>query len=59
MWKSVWQDGSAGKDTCTKPDNLSLIPGIHVVEGKKDSKIMSSDLHTCAMAHMPSHIHTK
>lgn len=28
-----WQDGSEGKAFTFKPDNLSLIPGTHVVEG--------------------------
>ena len=37
-------DGSAGKGTCANPNNLSSIPGTHMVEGENSSHKFSSDL---------------
>lgn len=31
----------------TKPDDLSLIPRAHTVEGETNSRTLSSDLNTC------------
>lgn len=40
-------DDSAGlKDLVTKPAELSLIPGAHMVEGVNQLLQLSSDLHT-------------
>lgn len=35
------------KTRATKPDNLSSIPGIYVVEERNNSHTLSSDLHRC------------
>lgn len=48
-----WQDGSSGKGTATKSGNLSLIPGIHMVEIKgREFRKFSSDFHVHFEAHV-------
>lgn len=41
-----------------KPDNLSLIPGTHVVEGRTDPCDLSADPCTCIGTRTRTHTHT-
>lgn len=43
------------KVLATKPGGLSLIPRIHVAEGKR---WLSLDYHVCALGHTHAHTHT-
>ena len=51
----TWPDGSVGKGS--KPDRLSLISGIRIIEERTDSCKFSSD-HTHAPWHISSYVHT-
>lgn len=45
-----------GKELATKPNNLSSILGIHMVNEVINFYILSSDFLTCTMSHI--HVHT-
>ena len=61
------QDGCASKGTCTQPDELSWIPGTHMVEGEclfqnviLGSPLMQSGTHVHVLMYILPHkyIHT-
>lgn len=47
------------KGLSAKPDDLSLIPKIHMVKGGANPHKLSSDLHSCPMAHTRNLKHSK
>lgn len=53
------QDGLAGQGFCQQRDNLSLLPGTHILKGENwlPGK-WSSDIHTCTMAYACLHTYT-